>query len=231
MLRDTFLAEASMRIRWGRPLVALAVALAGPWLVAASAHAAAESSGDQVIVKFTSHSEAGQILSGMDLAAIAEPAEDPRLIEVARDFGARIGIPLRLQGLTSGRELLLAVDYLALASALAEGLRQRGDITGVEVVRPASEERTPRLEVEFAPGSAFAEMVASGPRIALAPVSGPGEIEAEVRRSERDRAVLMLDPDALMSALLARIEADPAVQYAQPDLRLRPYRAAVGGQG
>jgi hypothetical protein len=34
-----------------------------------------------------------------------------------------------------------------------------------------------------------------------------------------------------MSALLARIEADSPVQYAQPDLRLRPYRAAVGGQG
>jgi hypothetical protein len=220
-----------MRIRWARPLAALAAALAGPWLVAATAPAAAESSGDQVIVKFTSQSEAGQILARMDLAAIAEPAADPRLIEVAGDFGARIGLPLRLEGLTSGRELLLAVDYLALASALAARLRQRDDITGVEVMRPASEERTPRLEVEFAPGSAFAALVASGPRLALEPVSGQEEIQAEVQTSERDRAVLALDPDALMSALLARIEADPAVQYAQPNLRLRPYRAAVGGQG
>jgi hypothetical protein len=219
-----------MRIRWARPLAALAVALAGLWLVAATAHARAESGGDQVIVKFAPQSEAGQILSRMDLAAIADPAEDPRLIEVARDFGARIGLPLRLKGLTSGRELLLALDYRALASALAEGLRQRGDITGVEVTDPAGDE-APRLEVEFAPGSAFAEMVAAGPRIVLEPVAGQGEIEVEVQRSDRDRAVLALDPDALMSALLARIEADPAVQYAQPDLRLRPYRAAVGGQG
>jgi hypothetical protein len=224
-------AEALMRIRWARPLAALAVALAGLWLVAATAHARAESGGDQVIVKFAPQSEAGQILSRMDLAAIADPAEDPRLIEVARDFGARIGLPLRLKGLTSGRELLLAVDYRALASALADGLRRRGDITGVELMPPASEERAPRLEVEFAPGSAFAKMVASGPRIALEPVFGQGEVEVEVQRSDRDRAVLALDPDALMSALLARIEADPAVRYAQPDLRLRPYRAAVGGQG
>jgi hypothetical protein len=224
-------AEASMRIRWARALIALAVALAGLWLVAATAHAGAGSGGDQVIVKFAPQSEAGQILSRMDLTAIADPAEDPRLIEVARDFGARIGFPLRLQSLTSGRELLLALDYQQLARALADGLRQRADVTGVELMPPASEERTPRLQVAFAPGSAFAEMVASGPRIALDPVSGQGEIEVEVRRSERDRAVLALDPDALMSALLARIEADPAVQYAQPDLRLRPYRAAAGGQG
>ena len=67
-------------------------------------------SGDQVIVKFTTQSEPGQILSQMDLAASADPAADPRLIEVARAFGARIGIPLRLKSLTSGRELLLAVD-------------------------------------------------------------------------------------------------------------------------
>jgi hypothetical protein len=123
-------AEASMRIRWARPLAALAVALAGPWLVAATAHKRAESGDDQVIVKFAPQSEAGQILSRMDLAAIADPAGDPRLTEVARDFGARIGFPLRLQGLTSGRELLLALDYRALASALAEGLRQRGDSGG-----------------------------------------------------------------------------------------------------
>ena len=168
----------------------------------------------------------------MDLAAIADPAADARLIEVARDFGARIGIPLRLEGLTSGRELLLAVDYRGLASR-ARGAAASARRHHRREVMATGERRNgaPRLEVEFEPGSAFAAMVASGPRVALEPVSGQGEIEVEVQRSDRDRAVLALDPDALMSVLLARIEADPEVQYAQPNLRMRPYRAEVGGQG
>lgn len=211
------------RVRWCAGLV-------GMWLIAATSHAWSESSGDQVIVKFTSESEAGQILSQMNLAAIGDPAEDARVVGVAQDFSQRIGIPLRLERLTSGRELLLAVDHQALASALAERLRQREDVTGAEVADPGSAGEAPRLAVEFRPESAFAEMVAGGSRVAL---EGPGrsEIEALVQSSKRDRAILTLDPDALMSTLLARIEADPNVQYAQPNLRLRPYRAEAGGQG
>ena len=47
----------------------------------------------------------------------------------------------------------------------------------------------------------------------------------------RERAVLALDPDALLGVLLARIEADPEVQYAQPNVRMRPYRAEAREEG
>ena len=87
------------------------------------------------------------------------------------------------------------------------------------MAEPASDGGAPRLEVEFEPGSAFAELVASGPRVALEPVAGVGEIEVAVQRRYRERAVLALDPDAL-GVLLARIEADPEVQYAQPNVRM-----------
>lgn len=220
-----------MQWGWGRPLAALCAAMVGTWLIAATGQAGSASGGDQVIVKFTSQSEAGQALSQMNLAAIADPAADARLIELAQDLGERIGIPLRLESLTSGRELLLAVDYQALAAALAERLRQRDDVTGVEVADGARDGEAPRLVVQFEPDSPFADSVAKGPRVVLEPVSGEGEIQAKVQSSERDRAVLVLDPDALMSALLARVKADPDVQYAQPNLRLRPYRAETGGQG
>jgi hypothetical protein len=99
------------------------------------------------------------------------------------------------------------------------------------VTDPGSDEQAPRLEVEFEPESAFAELVASGSRVALEPIAGLGEIEAEVTTSDRDRAILALDRDALMSAVLARIEADPHVQYAQPNLRMRPYSARAGAEG
>ena len=48
---------------------------------------------------------------------------------------------------------------------------------------------------------------------------------------DRERAVLALDPDALLGVLLARIEADPEVQYAQPNVRMRPYRAEAREEG
>ena len=165
-----------------RLLAALCVGWVGMSLIAATAHSESESSSDQVIVKFTSESAAGQALAQMDLSAIADPAGDARLIQVARDFGERIGIPLLLESLTSGRELLLAVDQQGLAVALAERLRLRDDITAVAMAEPASAGGAPRLEVEFEPGSAFAELVASGPRVALEPVAGVGEIEVAVQR-------------------------------------------------
>jgi hypothetical protein len=219
-----------MRIR-ARLLAALCVGWVGMSLIAATAHSESESSSDQVIVKFTSESATGQALAQMDLSAIADPAGDARLIQVARDFGERVGIPLLLESLTSGRELLLAVDHQGLAVALAERLRQRDDITAVAMAEPVSDDGAPRLEVEFEPGSAFAELVASGPRVALEPVAGVGEIEVAVQRLYRERAVLALDPDALLGVLLARIKADPEVQYAQPNVRMRPYRAEAREEG
>lgn len=218
-----------MRTGWARSRAALWAGMAGTWLIAATAHSA--DNGDQMLVKFTAQSEAGQTLARMDLAAIADPAGDARLVELARQLGERIGIPLRLESLTSGRELLLEVDHQALAGALAEALRQRDDVAGVEVLDPAGQEQAPRLAVEFEPQSAFAEMIASGSGVTVGPLSSGGEVEAEVLSSDRDRAVLAPDPDALIDTLLARVEADPDVQYAQPNLRLRPYRAQAGGQG
>lgn len=231
MLRQRSAAESPMQIGWGRLLAVLCAGTVGTWLIAATGQAGPASGGDQVIVKFTSQSEAGQALSQMNLAAIADPAEDARLIAVAQNLGERIGIPLRLESLTSGRELLLAVDYQALAAALAERLRQRDDVTGVEVADTARDGEAPRLLAEFAPESAFAEMVASGVALESLSGEGPDRLEIEVQSSDRDRAVLALDPDAITSALLARIKADPDVQYAQPNLRLRPYRAEAAEQG
>lgn len=223
-----------MATGWARSVAGLCAGLAGTLLIAATVHSSS-GGGDQVIVKFTSHSEAGETLAQMNLAAIAEPVGDTRLVEVARGLGERIGIPLRLESLTSGRELLLAVDHQALTSVLAERLRQRDGVTGVEVLQRPGHERAPRLEVEFEPDSAFAETIASGQQLALEALSGDGParlgIEAEVQFHDRNHAVLALDPEALMTTLLARIEADPDVQYAQPNLLLSPYRGGTGAQG
>ncbi|MGH6906049.1 MAG: hypothetical protein ACREIR_25290, partial [Geminicoccaceae bacterium] len=143
-----------------RSLALLCACLLGTSLVTASPGAQTESSPDQVIVKFTSQSDAGRALARMDLATIGDPAEDARLVELAQDFGERIGVPVRLESLTSGRELLLAVDRDALAAAVAARLRQREGVTRVAVAAPTTgpggEPAAPRLTVAFEPGSPFA---------------------------------------------------------------------------
>lgn len=236
MLRQMLVLESSMRTWQARLLAVLCAVMAGMWLIAAMPQQARpESSSDQVIVKFTSQSDAGQALARMDLAAIGDPTEDTRLNEIAEAFGERIGVPVRLESLTSGRELLLAVDHEALAVALAERLRQRDDVISAEVADSGNGTKAPRLAVAFEPESAFAKLVAGGQRVTLESLSGEGgsglEVEAEVESSSEDHAVLALDLDALMSSLLERVAADPDVQYAQRNLRLAPYRTGGEGRG
>jgi hypothetical protein len=222
-----------------RALALLCACLLGALLTAASPEAQTESSADQVIVKFTSQSEAGRALARMDLATIGDPAEDARLVELARDFGQRIGVPVRLESLTSGRELLLAVDRDALAAAVAERLRQREGVTSVAVAEPTTgpggEPASPRLTVGFEPGSPIAARLARARRVVLGPLPGAGagapEVQAEVRSAAPDHADLVLDLDALVTGLLERVAADPNVQYAQRNLRLTPYQAGAEGRG
>jgi hypothetical protein len=231
-------AESPMPILHARSLAVLSACLLGTWL-AASPEAQTESSPDQVIVKFTSQSDAGRALAQMDLATIGDPAQDARLVELAQDFGERIGVPVRLESLTSGRELLLAVDRDAVAAAVAARLRQREGVTSVEVAEPTTgaggEPASPRLTVGFEPGSPFGARLARESRVALGhlPGAGPGapDVQAEVRSAAPDHADLVLDLDALMTGLLERVAADPDVQYAQRNLRLAPYRAGAKERG
>jgi hypothetical protein len=232
-------AESPMPTLHARFLAVLCACLLGTGLITASLEAQTESSADQVIVKFTSQSEAGRALARMDLATIGNPTEDARLVELAQDFGERIGIPVRLESLTSGRELLLAVDRDALAAAVAARLRQREGVTSVEVADPTTgaggEPASPRLTVGFEPGSPFAERLARESRVALEhlPGAGPGalDVQAEVQSAAPDHADLVLDLDALMTGLVERAKADPDVQYAQRNLRLTPYQAGAKERG
>jgi hypothetical protein len=232
-------AESPMPTLSARSLAVLCTCLLGTALITASPGAQTEGSADQVIVKFTSQSEAGQALARMDLAAIGNPTEDARLVELARDFGERIGIPVRLESLTSGRELLLAVDRYTLAATVAARLRQREGVTSVEVADPATgaggAPASPRLTVGFEPGSPFAETLARGSRVALGHLPGAGlgapEVQAEVESAAPDHAELALDLDALMTGLVERAAADPDVQYAQRNLRLTPYQSGGKERG
>jgi hypothetical protein len=222
-----------MRSLPARSLGALFASFMVTWLIVAIPGARSESGSDQLIVKFMPESPAGQALGRMDLAAIDDPAEDARLVEIAQAFGERIGIPLRLESLTSGRELLLAVDHEALAALAVARLRERDGVIEAAVVDQGP--GSPRLTVAFEPGSAFATAVAGESRIVLGQLAGEGPsrmaVEAEVASSSQDQAILTLDLEALTSGLVEGLQSDPDVQYAQRNLQLRPFRADAERRG
>ena len=102
----------------------------------------------------------------------------------------------------------------------------------------SSDGEPPHLEGEFEPGSAFAELVASGPRVALEPVGGVGEIEVALQRLDRERAVLALDPDALLPVLLGGSQGlfyaagrSGGVRYGSSRDRPAPHGAAAARSG
>jgi hypothetical protein len=210
-------------------LAALGIALAVTWWAAAT-QAQREGATDQLIVSFTPDSEAGQQVAGIDLAAVSDPTGDRRLLEIARAWGERLGVPLRVEGLTSGRELLFAIDQEALAAVVAERLGQREGVIDAEVVTGRSgsgDAGGPRIAVAVAPDSAFAAAVAGGERMVVGDPSGDRSgyvpIAATVEASGPANAILALDLEALVSAVAEHLQADPDVHYVQRNLRLRPY--------
>jgi hypothetical protein len=199
-------------------------AIAALCCASAAAYAQTGRTIGQVIVSFSSDSAAGQQLARLDLEAIDDPTGDARLLEIAHDLGERFGVPLRLEGLTSGRELLLAIDREAVMATAAERLAKRLGVTGVERLEP-TEPGDARLAVAFQPDSEFAAAIATGSRLALGEPSGDGagglSVEAAVEDAGSADAILALDLDAIARRLLERLQADPQVRYAQPNLLLR----------
>jgi hypothetical protein len=211
-------------------LAALGIGLAVTWWATAT-QAQREGATDQLIVSFTPNSEAGQQVAGIDLAAVSDPTGDRRLLEIARAWGERLGVPLRVEGLTSGRELLFAIDQEALAAVVAERLGQREGVIDAEVVTGRSgsgDAGGPRIAVAVAPDSAFAAAVAGGERVVVlrdpsGDRSGQVPIATTVEASGPANATLALDLEALVSAVAEHLQADPDVRYVQRNLRLRPY--------
>ena len=94
--------------------------------------------------------------------------EDDAMLGYLADFSNALGIPVRAQRLTSGREVLLEVDRDALSAALVELLRRDRDPESVRPVDTSAESpfQDPRVEVRltFAPGSTEADLLAEARR-------------------------------------------------------------------
>ena len=83
----------------------------------------------QLIVKFVSGSEADQAAQN---AMLSGQLENQTLLNVADSLSKQVGIPLRIQQITSGQEVVLELDTDRIIPELIKQLRQRADIEYVQ---------------------------------------------------------------------------------------------------
>ena len=182
-----------------------------------------EVAGD-LIVKFADTSAAGRVIAPIVTGDSPVDAASPTVARLSK----QIAVPLLPVRVTSGRELLLAIDREQLAHELAQGAARA---PGVQRVSPVAAAPTvlPAGQLEFvvqlkADGDlqrqASRDIAARRAPSAevektLQTVAGDLGSQASYRYDGEGRPVLTLDITALTEAAVDRLRVQPDVEYAQ----------------
>lgn len=188
----------------------------------------------EVIVKFRSGTPGARATSRASAGGgAAEAALGPQI----QGLSDAVGVPLRLERLASGGDLLLGVDGGRVQQKLLEALRGADGVAEVEPTRETGTGEPPcGVRVRFAPSGPEAREVA---RASARPRGEEplGPLEVTRRLQSRvgfplanrlgDSGELVVEPDlaALTRDVVHRLSQRPDVQYAQPNYvvsRLRP---------
>jgi hypothetical protein len=188
----------------------------------------------ELIVKFVAGSEAQQVVS----AAVQEATQrNESLGRLTQTLSAQLNVPLQVQRVTSGRELVCSVDTNAVAQQVAAHLERREDVQRAMPMAtdPAAQgpgHRNPRVLIEFTPDSNAAATLAEALR------ESPGSSSAlqGLAQSLRDgldlpltmqpeqvqRLVLVVQMESVIAELVERLRQRSDVEYAQPTFLLKP---------
>jgi hypothetical protein len=198
-------------VRWcallGAGVTALAIGSAG----ANGPVPRAVGTGD-LIVRFTEGSVADKLVER------ALPAADPvpLVAPLAERLGRSLDADLLALGLTSGRELVLAIDRQRLAARMLARLRADSAVRSAEVP-PGQAQRLPAstlaFKVQLAGNGSAAQ--ALGSRLGAA---GP----LRIAQAQGTDLTLEYDVAAWAEQLVQRLQREPEVRYAQLNRVLRP---------
>jgi len=193
-----------------------------PWfalslvLIASASHAASSApivSGD-LIVKFRAASDAGRLLAQAQDSDVIDPK---LLAQVATRLSSDLKVPLAPIRVTSGQELVLAIERAQLEQSIKQQLTRRAGIRRVAMV-PNAKSILPPAKIEFivecnAPCTAQVSLVQL-----LAAISPQlrGHTEAD------GKIILRLDVTELTRTLVAQLLRRPDVLYAQANQIVRP---------
>ncbi len=211
--------------------VALAAALA---VAACASHADPPSQEEpryvpgELIVGFRAGSDASQAVStAMAGGLVADPAMDDYL----KALSERVGLPCAVRQITSGGEILLALDEEALASTIAEAAAAMGAVQSAEA-RPAAESRfgpSHEVAVQFDAASAEGKSMATAAAGAEPPssvgrwISQLGEeLGLKLRGSVGEGGlVLTVDLGWATQELMKRLREQPEVAFVEPNQLLQ----------
>jgi len=203
-----------------------ALALAGALAGGTAADSDTAPAMQQLIVKFKAGAGGERVAS----QAMQDQARQPALFaELAASLSREVGMPVTIAAVTSGRELVMAVDAPAAVAAAIAAVTKRPDVVratrlesgGAAPVVPVD----PVIEVEFAADSATAASLAEG--VAATRRLGEDLSRATglplVPRAPRAPIVqFTLEIGTLTTELAERLKQRGDVAYVQPVDLLQP---------
>lgn len=188
----------------------------------------------QVIVKFTAEGSGGRALAQADRDDLET---DTGLTHYLAVLSRDVAVPLRIERLSSGDELLLAIDLEALRSELLTHLRGDPRVESAE-----EREVTPEAGLDEAGSEALVQFIAGSEAAATVRTSHAEGLETspECQALARDllgdlghqpvtriagdsELVLGIDVRELTKELAARLRERPDIEYAQLNILLQTF--------
>jgi hypothetical protein len=186
----------------------------------------------EFIVKFKAGTAGDRVTAQ---AAQDQAAQAAFFADFAAALSGEIGVPIRIDTVTSGRELVLGVDVAKAADAAIAGLEQRPDVVRAMRVEgggaPQVLPRDPMLAVEFTADSAIGRRLTEDRPGTLQ--DDPDILDLSRDMADRTGLPLVLRPAApaimftldmgrLTSELESRLKRRPDVAYVEPNRLLQP---------
>jgi hypothetical protein len=166
--------------------------------------------------------------------AMQDPSRQPAAFAgLSESLGGETGIPVHIAAVTSGRELVMAVDSAAVTSAVLAGLTERpGVVRAIPLDTGPSPQAIPRdpvIAVEFTADSPIGRRLAAGRPEPLAEDPAFRELQDDIARIAGvplaplpNAVAFTLDVGRLTTELGDRLKQRADVEYVQPNALVQP---------
>lgn len=183
----------------------------------------------EMIVKFA----ADHAINGEVSTLLARNASTSKRIKnLVTELGNKLGVPLRFQRITSGREVIIDIPPAAARKRLVAHLADSPDVRGADIL--CDREKTPPLEpndeiiVSFNPATAPYHVVAQAtPDTSIQTLANSLATDTPYRLLGRvlpdKRLALRLDLASTVSLLAKEMNGLGEVDYAQPNFTVKAY--------
>jgi hypothetical protein len=212
-----------------KPLVMVLLLSGGAALAQEADPAAARYLAGEIIVKFADSTPAAAALRRTG----GDAAEDPALVGYVDEVGDSLSLPLLIRRVTSGAEVLLAIDVRKLVDGAVERTRGCAGVADARVPRAGGDPPPAGVyEVRFAAGSPEAAALAAARAADTATDARLDEVVGGLARElglplgyrvgDGDALKLTVDLEAVAESAAERLRQLPEVLYVELNQLLEP---------